>query len=561
MKHDRSFGDVRGNVRQTSVCRLLSLFRQTEVCRTFCRRAMALTMLAALMVAVSVGAANRPLPTPEATSSITARELKKHLTFLASDELGGRYTLSHSNLIAARYLASELEFYGYRGAARDRSFLQKVPLSYRSVDLPASHVTLHIGGAKRDFNYADGFLSDTPANLDITGGLAFAGFGISSPANNYDDYAGLDVRGKIVLIATGEPASLKGARLPDNERGESAALSHGAIGAIKLPDPQTMLGWEQMKSWMGGQKQLGLPPRPTVSGKTLPEITAAPELVRAIAKAMGTDASVLAAPGEKLRPAAVAATAEIKLKVAIEDAPPAQNVAAILDGADPKLKDEYVVFSAHYDHLQTSPTGEVYHGADDDGSGTVSVLEIAQALAVGPRPRRSILIVFHTGEELGLFGSEYNTDYEPVVPLEKLVADFNIDMIGRSRPEGDDDPRDAHLTDKDSIYIIGADKLSTELNKLNEETNLDTARLKFDYTYNDEKNPERFYYRSDHYNYARHGIPIIFYFTGVHRDYHRPSDVVEKIDFEKMERIDRMIFATGWRVANLDHRLVVDKRP
>jgi len=125
----------------------------------------------------------------------------------------------------------------------------------------------------------------------------------------------------------------------------------------------------------------------------------------------------------------------------------------------------------------------------------------------------------------------------------------------------DDDPRDAHLTDKDSIYIIGADKLSTELNKLNEETNQATSRLNFDYTYNDEKHPERFYYRSDHYNYAKHGIPIIFYFTGVHRDYHKPSDIVEKIDFEKMERIDRMIFATGWRVANLDHRLVVDKRP
>jgi len=525
------------------------------------RRPLTLLMLAALVLASAAGAANRPLPTAEATSSITARELKKHLAFLASDELGGRYTLSPSNLIAARYLASQLEFYGYRGAARDGSFLQRVPLSYRSVDLPTSHVMLNIAGTKREFNYADAFLSEVPTNINITGGLVFVGYGVSSPKNNYDDYAGLGVTGKIVLIASGEPASLQHAGLGENERGESAALAHGAIGAIKLPDAQTILGWEQIKSWMGGQKQLGLPPRPRASGKAFPEVTAGPELIKAIAKAMGTDASALVAPGDKIKPVELTATAEIKLKVAVEDAPPAQNVAGILDGADPKLKDEYVLFSAHYDHLQTSEKGEVYHGADDDGSGTVSVLEIAQALAVGPRPKRSILIVFHTGEELGLFGSEYNTDYEPVVPLEKLVADFNIDMVGRSRPEGDDDPRDAHLTDKDSIYIIGADKLSTELNRLNEETNLDTARLKFDYTYNDERNPERFYYRSDHYNYARHGIPIIFYFTGVHRDYHRPSDVVEKIDFEKMERIDRMIFATGWRVANLDHRLVVDKRP
>lgn len=524
------------------------------------RRTLAVLMLAALALASVAGAANRPLPTPEATSSITARELRKHLSFLASDELGGRYTFSPSNLIAARYLASQLEYYGYHGAARNGSFLQRVPLSYRSVDLKTSHVTLNITGTKRDFNYADSFLSEAPTTIDVAGGLVFVRYGVSSPKNNYDDYAGLDATGKIVLIASGDPASLKNAAVDINERGENAALAHGAIAAIKLPDAPTVLGWEQIKSWMGAQK-LGLPPHQTASGKTFPEVIAGPELIKAIAKAMGTDASVLAAPGDKLKSAEVAATAEIKLKVAVEDAPPAQNVAAILDGADPKLKDEYVVFSAHYDHLQTSEKGEVYHGADDDGSGTVSVLEIAQALAIGPRPRRSILIVFHTGEELGLFGSEYNTDYEPVVPLEKLVADFNIDMVGRSRPEGDDDPRDARLTDKDSIYIIGADKLSSELNTLNEETNLDTARLKFDYTYNDEKNPERFYYRSDHYNYARHGIPIIFYFTGVHRDYHRPSDVVEKIDFEKMERIDRMIFATGWRVANLDHRLVVDKRP
>ena len=174
--------------------------------------------------------------------------------------------------------------------------------------------------------------------------------------------------------------------------------------------------------------------------------------------------------------------------------------------------------------------------------------------------KRSILIVFHTGEELGLLGSEFNTDYEPVVPLKKLVADFNIDMVGRSKPEGDADARDKDLTDKDSIYIIGADKLSTELSKLSEQTNSETARMRFDLTYNDENHPQHFYSRSDHYNYAKHGIPVIFYFTGVHRDYHRTTDDVDKIDFEKMERIDRMIFATGWRVANLDHRLVVDKK-
>ena len=524
------------------------------------RRPFLYILLGIIAAASLASAANLPLPTAEATSSITAVDLKKHLSFLASDELGGRYTLSPSNRVAARYLASQLESYGFRGAAKGGSFFQRVPLSYRSVDKSASRVTLNIGGTKREFNYADGFLCEPPADTSISGDLVFVGSGISSPKNSYDDYEGLKVKGKIVVIGGGSPESLKSIRLDNKEQGATAAFSHGAIGVITIPDAQTLLSWDQWKALQSVQ-QLGLPPRNVVAGKSVPEIIAGPELIKAIAKTLGKESSDLIGSSFKVKPADLGVSADIKMRVDVKDAPPAQNVAGILDGGDPKLKDEYVVLSAHYDHLKTTDKGDVYHGADDDGSGTVSVLEIAQAFSLGPRPKRSILVVFHTGEELGLFGSEYNTDYEPVVPLNKLVADFNIDMVGRSRPPGDDDARDAQLTDKNSIYIIGADKLSTELNQISEETNQATSRMKFDYTYNDEKHPERFYYRSDHYNYAKHGIPIIFYFTGVHRDYHKTSDVVEKIDFEKMERIDRMIFATGWRVANLDHRLVVDKRP
>jgi peptidase M28-like protein len=524
------------------------------------RRVLAMLMLAVLTLA-SAGAASLPLPTPEATSSITVRDLKRHLSFLASEELGGRYTFSPSNLIAARYLASQLESYGYRGAGRDGSFFQRVPLSYRNVDLAASRVMLNDGVSKHEFAYADAFVAEVPTNMSVSGELVFVGYGVSSPRNSYDDYAGLNVKGKIVVMSSGLSDSLRKLKSNDDEQAEAAALAHGAIGLIKIPDAQALLTWQQIKVEFGGQQQLGLPPRTTSFGKVLPQITAGPELIKAIAKTMGKESSDLVTPGGKSGPMELSASAEIKLRVAVKDAPPAQNVVGVLEGGDAKLKDEYVVISAHYDHLKTTDKGEVYRGADDDGSGTVSVLEIAQAFAVGPRPKRSILIIFHTGEELGLYGSEFNTDYEPVVPLKKLVADLNIDMVGRSRPEGDVDPRDARLTDKDSIYIIGADKLSTELHRLNEETNLDTARMRFDYTYNDDKHPERFYYRSDHYNYAKHGIPVIFFFTGVHRDYHQITDVVDKIDFEKMERIDRMIFSTGWRVANLDHRLVVDKRP
>ena len=521
------------------------------------------TCLAAVLVfmASSGLASNMPLPSEQATSSITASDLKKHLSFLASKELGGRYTLSQSNGVAARYLASQLEYYGYRGAAAEGSYFQKVPLSFRRVDQKGSSLAIDAGGARRQFKYSDDFLQEAQTAAEASGQLAFVGYGISSPENHHDDYSAIDARGKVVVEVSGTPDSMKGIKVPDVETGAEAAVAHGARGEIIITPPQFLQIWSQLKSSIS-EDQPSLPPK---SGKSLPpafpSVFAGPELIKAIAALTGKDLAFLQSPGGKdVAPQALEASARITIKAELKQAPPAQNVVGVLDGSDPSLKDQYVAFSAHYDHLKTGDGGEVYTGADDDGSGTVSVLEIAKAFSIS-HPRRSILIIFHTGEELGLLGSEYNTDYSPVIPLDKIVADFNIDMVGRSRPDGDSDPRDAHLTDKNSLNIIGADKLSSELNRISEQTDQDTERMRFDYTYNDESNPERFYYRSDHYNYAKHGIPIIFYFTGVHADYHQPTDSVDKIDFDKMERIDRLVFATGWRVANLDHRLVVDKKP
>ncbi|HEX5433933.1 MAG TPA: M28 family peptidase [Candidatus Angelobacter sp.] len=204
--------------------------------------------------------------------------------------------------------------------------------------------------------------------------------------------------------------------------------------------------------------------------------------------------------------------------------------------------------------MKTSPSGEIYHGADDDGSGTSAVLAIAKAMSLN-RPKRSVLVIFHAGEELGLLGSEYNADYAPVVPLDKMVVDLNIDMIGRSKPPGDHDPADEHLTGPNTVYVVGSNRISKELDQISTETNEQFQKMNLDYYYNDPSNPERIYYRSDHWNYAKHGIPIIFYFTGTHVDYHRPTDTIDKINFNKMTEITRLIFETGWRIANLDHRL------
>ena len=224
-----------------------------------------------------------------------------------------------------------------------------------------------------------------------------------------------------------------------------------------------------------------------------------------------------------------------------------ENVLGFLEGTD--KKDEVLVVTAHYDHLGKRDD-VIYHGADDDGSGTSAVLEIAQAFSEakkkGNGPRRSILFMTVTGEEKGLLGSEYYTDH-PVLPLSKTVANLNIDMID-----------DAHLDNENYIYVIGSDKLSQDLHQLSEKANKDYTNLALDYTYNDENDPNRFYYRSDHYNFAKNNVPIIFYFNGVHADYHRPTDTIEKIAFDKMTAITKLVFFTAWGVANREERIKLD---
>ena len=227
-----------------------------------------------------------------------------------------------------------------------------------------------------------------------------------------------------------------------------------------------------------------------------------------------------------------------------------ENVLAYIEGTD--LKDELIIITAHYDHLGKHEE-KTFNGADDDGSGTVAAMEIAEAFMLakkeGNGPRRSILVMCVSGEEKGLLGSKYYTD-NPIYPLENTVANLNIDMIGRV---------DDWHENGDYIYLIGADRLSQELHDISEQINEEFIGLELDYTFNEEDDPNRYYYRSDHYNFAKNNIPVIFYFNGVHEDYHKVTDTVEKIDFEKIQTITRLIFLTAWELANREERIVVDK--
>ena len=233
---------------------------------------------------------------------------------------------------------------------------------------------------------------------------------------------------------------------------------------------------------------------------------------------------------------------------------PAENVMGYLEGTD--KKDELIILTAHYDHIGTKG-GIVNNGADDDGSGTAGILELAEAFAhaadEGNRPRRSMLFMTVSGEEKGLLGSAFYTDH-PIYPIENTVANLNIDMIGRI-----DEKYAAREDSANYIYVIGSDKLSTDLHNIGEQANEEFTQLTLDYKYNDEKDPNRFYYRSDHYNFAKKGIPIIFYFNGTHADYHQPTDDVEKIHFEKAAKVTRLVFHTAWELANREERIVVDK--
>jgi Zn-dependent M28 family amino/carboxypeptidase len=239
-----------------------------------------------------------------------------------------------------------------------------------------------------------------------------------------------------------------------------------------------------------------------------------------------------------------------------------QNVVGVVEGRDKRLRNEYVALGAHYDHVGVGRAvngDSIYNGADDDGSGTTALLALAEAFMKGKRPDRSILFVWHAGEEKGLWGSEYFARY-PTVPLENIVAQLNIDMIGRSKRPGDTNPKNKMLSGPEEIYVIGSKMMSTQLGELSDAVNASYFGLKFNYHYDQPNDPEQLFYRSDHYNYAKNGVPIIFYFDGVHEDYHQPSDHADKIDYQKMEKITRTIFVTASEIANRPARPVVDRQ-
>jgi len=501
---------------------------------------------------------------------IAAAQLKDYLYFIASDEMEGRDTPSRGLDMTARFLAMNLSRWGFKPAGDDGTFFQKMTLRRETINKEQTQVQLN----GQTLTLGEDYIP-LPRSGDAAGQLVFAGSGWFIKSRDLDPYKGIDAKGKIAVIfapLNGLPRGIRSSDL-SGKRGEDVmdpgeyALKQGAIATVTVPDFQFISNWERNRQRLIERgptvvEKFQLPGAPHIPG-----IVASPRLANLLFQGEKQSAKSIfeAAFGGEM-PASFELNAEKKMNISIAgqgDTVSTQNVVAVFEGSDPNLKNEYVALGAHYDHLGIGAPVKgdaIYNGADDDGSGTTALLSIAEALAKATiRPKRSVLFVWHAGEEKGLWGSRYFTNY-PTIPLGKVVAQLNIDMIGRSKTAGDTNPKNRELTGPNEVYVIGSRMMSTELGELSETVNKSYLNLTFNYLYDDPKDPNRFFFRSDHYNYAVKGIPIIFYFDGVHEDYHQPGDSADKIDYQKMERIARTVYMTLWEIADRPMRLKVDKK-
>ena len=517
-----------------------------------------------------------------AAERITAERMKEILYYIASDEMQGRDTPSPGLDKTAQYLADNLKRLKLKPMGDKGSYFQRIALSKTEVDREKTMAQL---GA-RTFRAGEDFLPLGRTSGEAEGGVVYAGDGWVIKSKNINAYEGLDVRDKVVVVSGDGVVPPPGTTLEElrNAPGGwetpiSYAERHGAKALILIPR-----NFE--RRWRRGPYNIARPtfavtrlqnlsdedeqdeeePQPSHGLVSVIPSRAMLEALFAGEQADGAGVLQATTAGQPLKGFALSADKRLRLsvKLAVTEAS-TQNVVAVLEGKDSKLKREYVALGAHYDHVGANgggcrPVGDdsICNGADDDGSGTTALITMAEAFVKGPRPKRSILFVWHAGEEKGLWGSEYFTAF-PTVPLNQVVAQLNIDMIGRSKKPDDTSNANRMLTGPDEIYVIGSRMMSDGLAAKNVAVNDAYMGLKFNYHYDEPNDPERLFYRSDHFNYARKGIPIIFFFDGVHEDYHRPTDSPDKIDYQKMQTVARTVFILASELANARTRPAVDR--
>jgi hypothetical protein len=463
--------------------------------------------------------------------TITEKDLYKHLSVIASDALQGRGTGTVGQRMAATYIAEHFKSIGLKGPVVDgenSGFYQDVKL----YSLSPHEIYLNIKKGKyqnfRDIIYYGSSNTNGVVNRDII----FAGAGTES------DFESLDVKDKAVMIMS---ESDQGWRLPTKIAEEKGAKVVIVIRTSTDEEFESLINRYEKYS-ANGDIYLEKPETPDNDGI----IFIKPSLAGKIFNTTTEKLKEAIENKKRIKPSRIVYELNVELKEIVAD-----NVLGYLEGTD--KKDELLVVTSHYDHL--GMVGEdIYNGADDDGSGTVALMELAEAFSeakkAGFGPRRSILFMAVTGEEIGLFGSEFYTTH-PIFPLKNTIVDLNIDMVGRIDTD--------HKVGDNFVSLVGSDKLSSELHEISEHANSTYTKMDLDYTYNDENHPEQIYYRSDHWSFAKNNIPVIFYTTGTHPDYHKPTDTIEKINFDLLKKRTELVFYTAWELANRDKRIVVDK--
>lgn len=464
-------------------------------------------------------------------TGITAKDLKAKLSIIAGAAMEGRETATPGQKKAAAYIENFFKSIGLQPGTPN-GYQLSFPV-YQDT-LTAVNFTVNNTSLKADEDFTVSQSSFVSGNFKASE-VVFASWGINDSTGN--NYSGLDIKDKWVLLLEGSAndggkPNFRAARLK-----VMTAKARGAKGILIVSRDFPKTKPSATKGSMYVTKQTGTP---------------VPVLNVSVAAA----SAILGKPVNSFDDLKTAIRGVYNTSIDLTVATTTNNlestdVIGLLPGTD--KKDEYVMVTGHYDHLGKKDS-VIWYGADDDGSGTTSVLEIAQtfakAKAKGAGPRRTMVFMTVSGEEEGLWGSDYYTSH-PVFPLEKTSVDLNTDMVGRIDPDYKGDSLNY-------IYTIGEDKLSSDLLKISDSINNSTTHMELDRRFNDPKDPNRFYYRSDHYNFAKHGVPIIFYFNGVHKDYHQPTDTVDKINFPLMEKRVKLVFYTAWEIANRDNMLVRD---
>jgi hypothetical protein len=487
--------------------------------------------------------------------TIQSADLRAHLNIIASDSMEGREVSFPGQKKAARYIANVFRKLNLTPIGDDGTYFQHFNVEVRRPD-PDSKILFASGGSTKTFSWEKDFLTESAYDTVISGPVAFLGF----PDNEIADSVKIKLAKHVGFVFAGK-------REFANDTSREAMLRRlyafrretGIAALFIITDKEGASSFDGVLTHLRGQS-VGKGKMRISEGKPfeLPHFIryfSSWKMAEEVLQPSGISLNDLrnkALQSTNFSPVVLSGeTMTIQSRV-IYETRQTENVVALLSGSDPQLKHQAVVFSGHYDHLGKDENGVIYYGADDDGTGTATVLELAQAFAQNPvRPKRSCIFLVFTGEEKGLFGSTYYTDH-PFLPFDSTIADLHTDMIGRV------DPKHEKINQTDYTYVIGSDKISLELDSLLRAANGETGSMAFDYQYNDDNDPEQFYRRSDHYNFAKHNVPVVFFFTGEHADYHKPTDTVDKILFDRMANIVRLIYDLGWKLGNFDHLLRKD---